>query len=124
MQQLLINFRDLKMNKRQLRLLLSGVEIDNPLTIYNIDLINVLNEYINHNINQEQLIDWVNVIWFSDLYEYAQSDSDCITEIMHILEELDEHAEPLSIKAANYYINVLKDNKVVPFRTLEIEANK
>ncbi len=118
----LIFFRDLKINKKQLIDLVK--DCDKPLVIYNRDLAYVLKEYINKHINQHQLLEWVNMIWFSDLYEYAQSDCDCIVEVMHILEELDEQIEPLSEKAAQYYITVLNNNKVIPFRELEIEANR
>jgi hypothetical protein len=115
---ILEQFRDLKISQKQLFDLVKRNDLTNneKIIIYNKDLVYVLEQYIHKKINQMQLLDWVNTTWFSDLYQYYDGDQKCIIEIMHALEELDEQPEELSLEQAQYYIDVLKQNKVTPFR--------
>ena len=81
---LLIKFKNLEIDKSQLKTKL-GEDLYNatctkPQTINRHDLINTIQSYVNKKITLERLIEWVNVIWFTDLYEILEN------EILHRLE--------------------------------------
>lgn len=58
----------------------------------------------------QDLLDWVNAIWFTDLYEYCDSQSDFIASIMNELEEVDENIEKISSCNIEKYIEALRKN--------------
>lgn len=108
---ILKDFRDLKITRIELFSQLVDENKDNDgFVIYNKDLIFVLNQYIEKKITQEKLLDWVNTIAFSDLYERNEDESDSLGFVLYELEELDERTEPLSNEEALYYINALTKN--------------
>jgi hypothetical protein len=86
---------------------------DQVVQIYARDVINILKQYQQKNVSQQQLIDWVNMIWFSDFYEYADEESDSIASVMDKLEELDETETSLSDSQINIFINALKNNEEI-----------
>jgi hypothetical protein len=103
-------FRDLRINRKQLYDLVKTEQAER-ITVYNRHLIYVLEEYIKGNIDQERLLEWVNTIWFSELYKYDESERECIGNIISELEELDERTNPLSIDEARHYILALRKNE-------------
>ena len=40
-----------------------------------------------------ELVDWVNVVWFTELYEYTSKEENAIASVMALLETLDEGVE-------------------------------
>ncbi len=52
--------------------------------------------YLSGKITKNQLVDWVNVLWFTDLFEYADEDADSIASVMDVLETLDEEGAEFS----------------------------
>lgn len=54
------------------------------------DVIAAIDRYLCSEISKSQLVDWVNVLWFTDLFEYKDSESDSIASVMTVLESLDE----------------------------------
>lgn len=69
-----------------------------------------MENYKQGKITSQDLHDWVNTIWFTDLYEYCDSQSDCIASVMNELEEADEDIEKISSSRIEKYINALKNN--------------
>ena len=49
---------------------LYNVNITTSRKVYAEDLIFLINQYISHKITLQEIVDWVNVVWFTDLYEY------------------------------------------------------
>ena len=60
------------------------------------DVVSAIDRYLNHTITKIQLVDWVNTLWFTDLFEYDDVYADSIASIMAILETLDEEEVVLS----------------------------
>lgn len=54
------------------------------------DVVLAIDKYLNHTITKGQLVDWVNTLWFTDLFEYDDVSADSIASVMTILEALDE----------------------------------
>jgi len=54
------------------------------------DVIRAIKKYLSGEISQEVLLDWVNTLWFTDLFSYFEEQSDSIASVMTELETLDE----------------------------------
>ncbi len=110
----LISFMRLDITKNELldivKADLKDLTIDNPIIVNSEDVIKVLEAYLNNKINLQDVIDWVNIIWFSDIYDYADYQCDSIASVMNELEEADEDSEKLSQNNIEKYLNALKNN--------------
>ena len=54
------------------------------------DVIYAIRQFLLKNITPEELVNWVNVVWFTDLYVYASKEENAIASVMTLLETLDE----------------------------------
>jgi hypothetical protein len=110
-------FKNLQITKKELSDKYGGdlhlVKLEKPVKISNNDVINVLNAIRNGMITLDQLLDWVNTIWFTDLYEYDDGYADSIASVLDKLEELDEDDRKLVESDIEKYIKALLDNKEV-----------
>ena len=59
-------------------------------TIQAHDVVCAIAKYQSGDISQDGLLDWVNTVWFSDYFEYADEQCDVIASVMTELETLDE----------------------------------
>lgn len=110
-------FRDLKICKEELLKNLN-VESLNKLNerevvmISHIHVIKLLESFKTGSISESELLDWVNTIWFSDLYDYIDEEMDSIASVMNELEGIDEGLELDEVRI-NLFIESLKSNKQV-----------
>ncbi len=106
-------YRDMKISKDQFLNKLDGEQnfnITEKVVVSSQHVINLLLALKNGKITIEQLLDWVNTIWFKDWFKYNEEQEDCIASIMSELEELDEGHKVLSDEIISQYIFVLKNN--------------
>lgn len=61
-----------------------------PITVSIAHVILAIDKFTSNEINMTMLLDWVNVVWFTDLYEYSDNESDSISSVLSVLETLDE----------------------------------
>lgn len=88
--------RDLKINKDDMPPLRYDDEaelMEDPVIIERKHVINVLKRFKQELISQEDLFDWVHFVWFSDLYTSKDEDAECISGVIHVLEELEEEGD-------------------------------
>lgn len=115
MENVLIKYRDLIISKDQLDYFLDpklkGFALDNPINITNQHVINMLEKFSKGLINDQELLDWVNVIWFSGWYEYQDEYAVCIASILNELEEIDEDGKELNTIKIEKFIEALKENR-------------
>lgn len=110
-------FRDLKICKEELLKNLN-VESLNKLKekeivmISRVHVIKLLESFKTESINESELLDWVNTIWFSDVYDYIDEEVDSIASVMNELEEIDEGVKLDEVKI-DLLIESLKSNKQV-----------
>ena len=107
-------FRDLFITKDDLYRSISKKirmsPIENPVEVCNIHLIQLLKKYQNGVIDEDRILDWVNIVWFSGFYEYCDENSDSIASVMNELEELDEGEAIISNERIEKYIHALECN--------------
>jgi hypothetical protein len=110
-------FKELQISRKDLCDQLGGnlhaVKLEKPVTVFNTDVINVLEGIRNNRITLNQLLDWVNTIWFTDLFEYEDEHSDSMASVFDKLEELDENNRSLTAVDINKYIEALLKNEEV-----------
>ena len=89
---------------------LHNVEIDTPCIVESFDLINAIDKFKKNEITKEVLLSWVNILWFTDLYEYCEDNEESISSVMSLLETLDEDGVVFSENQYNDMIEALKRN--------------
>lgn len=57
------------------------------------DVVYAIKQYLTKSVSLSELVEWVNVVWFTELYEYASKDENAIASVMALLETLDEGEE-------------------------------
>jgi hypothetical protein len=106
-------FRDGKISKKKLLLSLPELHY-NPqnitVEVSNNDIVRLLTAYLNNDISEQEILDWVNIIWFSEYYYYREEESDSMASVMSNFEELDENGHDMTKEMALFYIGALKKN--------------
>ena len=54
------------------------------------DVVNAIQLYKNGAISKDALVEWVNVVWFTELYVFDDEDADSIVSVLEVLETMDE----------------------------------
>jgi hypothetical protein len=81
-----------------------------PEKISAADVIYAIKQYLAKSISLQKLVEWVNVVWFTDLYQYASKEENSISSVMTLLETLDEGVE-FTTKDFAQMISCLEANK-------------
>ena len=114
---MLLKFRDALISKEELQKNvghdLVSQKIDTPIEIRIEHLLNVIKKFQKNEMNKQQLLDWVNAIWFTELYEYCDEHVDSIASVMNELEEIDEDENKASSDNIERYIKALENNTEV-----------
>ncbi len=95
----LMAFLDFKSTKKDLIATygedLYTVEVE-PVSVSASHVIIAIDKFSRNDIDIATLLDWVNVVWFTDLYEYLDNESDSISSVLSVLETLDEEGVALT----------------------------
>ena len=112
----LINFLNLNINKKQLQEKLGedlyNVDIESPVEVTTKDLIFVIRKYISNEITKDDLVNWVNVVWVTDLFEYNEKEEESISSVMDILETVDEEDVTIDENDFSKMITSLEHNRI------------
>lgn len=116
MTETLLRFKTLEIDKTLLKKEIGddlyNVDCPKPLVITKEDLCKVIQCYTNNDIPLEQLVNWVNVVWFTDLFELLESENDSIMSVLEVLETLDEDDANISAEDFSEMLNSLSNNSV------------
>ncbi|MCD8294769.1 MAG: hypothetical protein LUE27_05975 [Clostridia bacterium] len=69
---------------------LISVSLEDAVLVSANHVIAAMSRLLDGSISLEELVDWVNVVWFSDAYEFDDSRTDSIVSVMSQLECLDQ----------------------------------
>lgn len=114
MNSVLKKFKKLEIGVKQLK-----DELDNDL--YNVsgvipekicarDVCFVIEKYLSNQISMSTLLDWVNTVWFTELYVYNVAEEDTIASVMTTLETMDEDGVLISKDDFVHMLECLKGN--------------
>jgi hypothetical protein len=114
MTDLLNDFKELKTGLSELKEFygddLHNISNIKSKVIYSEDVISAIKKYIDGIITLQDLIDWVNTVWFTDLYKYNVKEEDSIASVMTLLETIDEEDVKFSKEEYLQMIASLKNN--------------
>ena len=54
------------------------------------DVVNAIHLYKNGAISKDALVEWVNVVWFTELFVFDDEDADSIVSVLEVLETMNE----------------------------------
>lgn len=90
----LLKFKNFEIGIKELKELcnndLYNVKVEKMVTISTKDIIDVINCFQNKKITLEQLVNWVNVVWFTDMFKYNNKEENSIASVLSLLETIDE----------------------------------
>lgn len=87
-------YRELKISKSELQQAigedLHNVECKRAYRIKRSDVANAIQLLKNGSIEKDILVEWVNVVWFTELFAFDDEDADSIVSVLEVLETMDE----------------------------------
>ncbi len=114
MKETLLKFKNLEINKTQLKQGIGddlyNVDCSQPIIVNKEDVSKVIQKHLEKKISLEKLVDWVNVIWFTDLFELLETESDSIMSVLEVLETLDEDEATVSVEEFSKMLVALSNN--------------
>lgn len=81
-----------------------------PETIFAKDVKNAIEKHLSGSISKEDLTEWVNIVWFTELFQYNETEEDSIASVITALETLDEDNVEFTIGDFDKMIKALENN--------------
>ena len=107
-------YRELKISRSELQQAigedLHNVECKKAYSIKRSDVVNAIQLYKNGAISKDALVEWVNVVWFTELYVFDDEDADSIVSVLEVLETMDEDGVVVSENELSEMIASLNSN--------------
>lgn len=108
------DFKNLKITRKELEEGIGTAQlkssIHDPIEITAQDVVNLLKAYQSNRITIDMLLQWVNTVWFTDLFTYSDDYCDSIASVMNKLEEIDENGYTLADDEIEWYVQALITN--------------
>lgn len=105
---------ELKISKSELQQAigedLHNVECQKAYCIKRSDVVNAIQLYKNGAISKDALVEWVNVVWFTELYVFDDEEADSIISVFEVLETMDEDGVVVSDDEFMQMIEALTSN--------------
>ncbi len=115
MDTLLNDYRQIRITKAQLREQLGddlhNVEVNHPVCIKASDVRDGIGHVLSGKKTPEELVDWVNVVWFTELFYFPDGETDSIISVLEVLETLDEDDVHISVEELKAMQLALDGNK-------------
>ncbi len=90
---------------------LHNVEIAHAICVKAADVRNSIEKVLLGEKTLEELVDWVNVVWFTDLFHFPDTETDLIVSVLEVLETLDEEDAHISNEELKNMQLALDENK-------------
>ncbi len=112
-------FVNLKITKSELQLAIGedlfNVAVEKPTIVYASHVISAIEATLKNEITVEHLVEWVNTIWFTELYAFSDKEVDSIVSVFEVLETLDEEDVVATLDDYQKMIQCLSQNIVFDF---------
>lgn len=107
-------YRELKISKTELQQAigedLHNIEYQKTYRINRSDVVNAIRLLQNDTISKDALVEWVNVVWFTEIYAFDDEDADSIVSVLEVLETMDEEGVIVSEDEFSEMITALNSN--------------
>ena len=74
------------------------------------DVVNAIQLLQNGTISKDTLLEWVNIVWFTELFVFDDEDADSIVSVLEVLETMDEDDVIISENELSEMITALNSN--------------
>ena len=113
---ILNDFLKLKLSLTELKEIMGNdlynITVKKPINVRAKDVAFLIGQYLSEEISLQKMMDWVNIIWFTDLYEYNLAEEESIASVMTLLETLDEDDAAFSNDEFLNMVKCLENNKI------------
>lgn len=75
------------------------------------DVIKVLEAYLSGILSKEDMVDWVNTVWFNDAFDFEDNEANSIISVFSVLETMDEIGSNVSSSDIINMITCLQKNE-------------
>ncbi len=90
------------------------MSLSTPVTVQTSNIVKAIQQHRDGELPANELVKWVNIVWFSDAFEFDESCVDSIVSVMDQLECLDENGVSFSDEQYKMMIEALENNKDFP----------
>ena len=108
-------FRKMEIRKTDLQAFfgsdLHNAECSRPQRITRFDVVNAIRAMLDGSKSVLDVVEWVNVVWFTDLFTFSDDETDSIVSVLEVLETLDEEGAVATTDELNNMISALNENK-------------
>ena len=115
MENLLNQFRKMEIGKADLQAFygndLHNADCGNPKKIKCADVANAIQKMLDGSKNVLDLVEWVNVVWFTDLFTFSEDEADSIVSVLEVLETMDEEGVVVTTDELKNMIAALNANE-------------
>lgn len=89
---------------------LHNVKCQKAYRIKRSDVVNAIQLLGKGTISKAALVEWVNVVWFTELYVLDDEDADSIVSVLKVLETMDEEGVVILKNELSEMITALTSN--------------
>ena len=108
-------FRKMEIGKADLQAFfgndLHNAECSKPQRIERFDVANVIQAVLDGSKSILDVVEWVNVVWFTDLFTFPDDEADSIVSVLEVLETLDEEGVIATTEELQGMMSALNENK-------------
>ncbi len=108
-------FRKMEIGKADLQAFfgndLHNADCSKPQKITRFDVVNVIQTVLDGSKAILDVVEWVNIVWFTDLFTFSDDETDSIVSVLEVLETLDEDGVVVTTDEFNNMISALNENK-------------
>ena len=115
MEKLLDKFRKMEISKADLQAFfgndLHNADCSKPQKITRFDVVNAVQAMLDGSKSVLDVVEWVNVVWFTDLFTFPDDETDSIVSVLGVLETLDEEGVVATTDELKNMVSALRENK-------------
>ena len=108
-------FRKMEISKADLQAFfgndLHNADCSKPQKITRFDVVNAVQAMLDGSKSVLVVVEWVNVVWFTDLFTFPDDETDSIVSVLGVLETLDEEGVVATTDELKNMVSALRENK-------------
>ena len=108
-------FRKMEISKADLQAFfgndLHNADCGKPQKITRFDVVNAIQAILDGSKAVLDVVEWVNVVWFTDLFAFSDDETDSIISVLEVLETMDEEGVVVTTDEFKNMVSALSENK-------------
>ncbi len=104
-------FINLEIRKEEIGENLHRVKLARPAVVRADDVAAAVKAMYQGKISKEHLLEWVNAVWFTDVFDFSDSETDSVFSVLEILEAMDEDGVSITLEHLEEMTKCLQENR-------------